>query len=487
MDFRNPFASNGIKPSTTPIIVSLAEDILHWAHIIADHFSDNNLPQPSFALDGPDDYPTNLPINVQDARIQLRAATSFLAALAAGPKANIMWTVWNYHDISTLMYINHFRIADAVPLTGSISFADVAAATKTPESQLKRILRYAALNHIFAEPEPGRVAHTPASRQLVTSQHVQSWIGVRTEETGPASFSLVAATEKWGGDAMEREQTPYSLAHCDGKLSRFDYLALPGNQHREARFANLMRALQATEGYKLDYTVQGYNWQDLGDGATVVDVGGSMGATAQAIAQATNLNFIVQDLPGVVAKGREALPAEFASRIEFMPYDFFESTQPVPDAAAYVFRQIFHDWTDKYAARALRNTASILRAGQKLIIVDVVMPPPGSVNAHIETQLRRSDMEMMVQFNALEREAADWEALIKMADERLEVTSISKPPGSHNSIVEVVVGAGGLAKTVEKKPSLTYGRRGSLLYADTSEMGPSRRDSLTYVNTVGAA
>jgi 6-hydroxytryprostatin B O-methyltransferase len=60
--------------------------------------------------------------------------------------------------------------------------------------------------------------------------------------------------------------------------------------------------------------------------------------------------------------------------------------------------------------------------------------PEGST---VERTLRSSDMEMMVQFNALEREAIDWEDLIKKADPRLRIFRIHKPARSANSIIEI--------------------------------------------------
>jgi 6-hydroxytryprostatin B O-methyltransferase len=159
------------------------------------------------------------------------------------------------------------------------------------------MIRYLNIRHVFAEPSPGRIAHTPSSRQLVTSEHVRSWVGVRTEETGPAAFGLVAASERWGMDSQERDETAFSHVHSNGEFSRFGLLALPGNRHREIRFANLMKALQATEPYDLKHTVSGYDWESLGDRALVVDVGGSsMAATAQALVKVhLNLTIVVQE------------------------------------------------------------------------------------------------------------------------------------------------------------------------------------------------
>lgn len=131
----------------------------------------------------------------------------------------------------------------------------------------------------------------------MTSKHVRSWVDVRTEETGPAAFGLVAALDRWGADSQELDQTAFSHVHSNGELSRFDLLALPENRHREIRFANLMKALQATEPYDLKHTVSGYDWKALGDQALVVDIGGSsMAATAQALVREfPNLNFVVQE------------------------------------------------------------------------------------------------------------------------------------------------------------------------------------------------
>jgi hypothetical protein len=46
---------------------------------------------------------------------------------------------------------------------------------------------------------------------------------------------------------------------------------------------------------------------------------------------------------------------------------------------------------------------------------------------------------MMIQFNALEREASEWEKLIQAADSRLQIQSVHKPTRSANSIIEVAL------------------------------------------------
>ena len=48
------------------------------------------------------------------------------------------------------------------------------------------------------------------------------------------------------------------------------------------------------------------------------------------------------------------------------------------------------------------------------------------------------DMEMMMDFNARQRELWEWEDLLATADPRFKLKNVVKPPGSLQSIMEVV-------------------------------------------------
>ena len=51
-----------------------------------------------------------------------------------------------------------YDIPRHVPLTGSISFADLSKACGMEEDKLTRIVRYVMLSHVFDEKEPGKVS-----------------------------------------------------------------------------------------------------------------------------------------------------------------------------------------------------------------------------------------------------------------------------------------------------------------------------------------
>lgn len=119
-----------------------------------------------------------------------------------------------------------------------------------------------------------------------------------------------------------------------------------------------------------------------------------------------------------------------------MPHDFF-APQPVSDADVYLFSQIFHDWSDSYVVKILRATIPSMKLGAKIVIRDMVLPPPGVLPSWVDKEMRMVDIFMMTNFNAKEREIGDWEKVLKMADARLEITKRVKPESSVFSIMEV--------------------------------------------------
>lgn len=167
-------------------------------------------------------------------------------------------------------------------------------------------------------------------------------------------------------------------------------------------------------------------------------MGGSHGFASIAIAEAfPALNFVVQDLPLVVSSRSRTLTSSLESRITFMPHDFF-TPQPVLHADVYFFRWIFHNWSDSYSIRILRNLIPALKPGARIVINDNVLPQPGTLAHWKEERIRSMDLTMLELQNARERELKDWEALFKEADERFEWNGGKRPEGSTLWILEAV-------------------------------------------------
>lgn len=169
-------------------------------------------------------------------------------------------------------------------------------------------------------------------------------------------------------------------------------------------------------------------------------VGGSTGHGTFALAKAYHqLKFEVQDLPEVAKNGTDQLtgqPQQVSSRVSFRGHDFFRP-QPVHGASIYLLRMILHDWAEKEAIQILSNLVPALGDGSKILIMDTVLPDPGTIPATKERMLRVRDLTMRQVFNSQERTMSDWEELVNLADSRLKITGANQPNGSNMSLITV--------------------------------------------------
>lgn len=98
---------------------------------------------------------------------------------------------------------------------------------------------------------------------------------------------------------------------------------------------------------------------------------------------------------------------------------------------------ILHDWAEKEAVQILSNLVPALADGSKILIMDTVLPDPGTIPATKERMLRVRDLTMRQVFNSQERTMSDWEELVDLTDSRLKITGTNQPNGSNMSLLTV--------------------------------------------------
>lgn len=172
-------------------------------------------------------------------------------------------------------------------------------------------------------------------------------------------------------DSQEPSETAFSLQNEEG-VSMFSYLSK--HPAHEKRFGNAMRYYSRVEEWDLKHLVRTYPWESLDrPGSIFVDIGGGQGTVSHRIASTTtHIQFIVQDLAGVVREGSATLPTELKNRLKFMEHDFF-TEQPVKNADIYFFRWILHDWSDKYCLQILRQLIPAMKEGGKVMVYEAVL------------------------------------------------------------------------------------------------------------------
>lgn len=148
------------------------------------------------------------------------------------------------------------------------------------------------------------------------------------------------------------------------------------------------------------------------------------------------LSFTVQDLAEVIPP--RANKGGICARLQFQAQNFF-NPQPVSGADVYLLRMILHNWGADDAVRILSGIIPAMSEQSRIIVMDTVLPAPGSVPASRERILRLRDMAMMQVFNSHERTLEDWKLLFEKADKRLKLRGVNQPVGSVMSLMELTL------------------------------------------------
>lgn len=174
--------------------------------------------------------------------------------------------------------------------------------------------------------------------------------------------------------------------------------------------------------FDVSFAVDFYDWGSLGE-AQVVDVGGSQGAFAMALAKKYPLVHVtVQDMLSVVSS---IDASDLATNVSFMAHDLFD-TQTV-DADVFFFRWIFHNWSDPYCIQILNAQIPAMRYGARLIIQEFLLPEKGDIAMWKEMDIRyvetpanpTSAVRSVVSYDILDHLTWEWPLSLTVGRERL--------------------------------------------------------------------
>ncbi|KAI0169783.1 S-adenosyl-L-methionine-dependent methyltransferase [Hypoxylon sp. FL1284] len=435
------------KPNSSPDaaptskIVALAQKISAETQKVDAYFREKGLEPLSFDVDAPSDFP-KVPDDISTSRHEVIEATRELQSLMVGPKESVRWMAWDFMSTQSLQLLNHYGIPNLVPLEGTITLSQLEAKTTLDGTNLARLLRHAMTNRLFQEPEPGVIAHTAASRQLVGTEEeneLRSWVGFNGEEVF-ASSARVADALRADPDGTSMEHTGFNYAFGTAGAEPM-FVTLSREPPRAARMARAMASLTGGEGYELAHLIDTCDLSAAdARGGTLVDVGGSHGFACAALgARWRNLRFVVQDLAATVAGAPDPVcaDAQVARRVRLQAHDFF-GEQPVRGADVYLLRWIMHNYSRPYAVRILRNLVPALKPGARVLINDHCFRSPGAESPWDERLMRSMDLVMMTLLNAQERDEREFVELFEEASDGFVFRGVTRTKGCRMSIIEAV-------------------------------------------------
>lgn len=98
--------------------------------------------------------------------------------------------------------------------------------------------------------------------------------------------------------------------------------------------------------------------------------------------------LVVQDYKHTVEQGAAQLPPELSGRVKFMPHNFFD-VQPIEAADIYILRHICHNWSSEKCAEIMRQIVPVMKAGSKILLVEVVVLPSNMEESRVAERYMR--------------------------------------------------------------------------------------------------
>jgi O-methyltransferase domain/Dimerisation domain len=319
-------------------------------------------------------------------------------------------------SIELMRLINGYRVSQALHVAATLGLADqlkdgpksydaVASACGAHPISLYRLLRALATVGVFHETDNKEFSLTQLGLCLTSdapdsTRNYARWIGT------PGQW------RSWGNLLHSITSGESALQFTYG-MDAWTYRM----QHPEER-AVFDSAMTSNSRLEAQAVLEAYNFSQF---ACVVDVGGGQGLLLKAILLACpSTRGILFDQPQVIASADQAL-AELGQRCEIIGGSFFESVPK--DGDVYVMKAILHDWDDRTSIDILQTCRRAMSPTAVLIVIERVIGPPNEI-----PEGKFSDLNMMVQYAALERTRQEFCGLLKSGGfDMTEVVSTRSP------------------------------------------------------------
>jgi hypothetical protein len=308
-------------------------------------------------------------------------------------------------SIELMRLINGYQVSQALNVAATLGIADqlkdgpksydaVAHACGAHPTSLYRLLRALAAVGVFHESDNKEFSLGPLGTCLTSDapssrRNYARWIGtpgqwrswgnlLHSVKSGESACRFTHGMDAW----TYRRQNPEEQVVFNS--------AMTSNSRAEAQ--------AALEAY------------DFSQFACVVDVGGGQGFLLKMIFLACpSTHGILFDQPQVVASADNLFAsAGLGQRCQVVAGSFLESVPKGGDV--YLMKAILHDWDDRASIDILQTCRRAMSPTATLVVIERVLGPPNEI-----PEGKFSDLNMMIQYGALERTRQDFHDLLKSA------------------------------------------------------------------------
>jgi len=274
---------------------------------------------------------------------------------------------------------------------------DLAAATNSHPSSLRRLLQALSTFDICRELKDGRFEMTSMGAQLAVDHplSLRSWVLWWSHALWPV----------WG-HLLDSVKTGESARKLLGGTEGYEHLS-----HDPSAEMVFNQALVELTRLEVRGLVQAYDFSRF---KRVVDVGGGYGELLISILESNpSASGVLFELPHAIEGARHRFEqVRLAGRCNFVAGDFFQSVPGGGDA--YVLKNILHNWNREQCRRILENCRRAMGEEAHLILIEFILPERREVST-IHQRLSLEDLNMLVLRGGQERSEAEFRELLDSA------------------------------------------------------------------------
>ncbi|KAF8815775.1 S-adenosyl-L-methionine-dependent methyltransferase [Phlegmacium glaucopus] len=427
-------------------ISALVALIADASKIVEQHYAKSASPVvPS--LDDTESHPLDNEIYDKDLRnaIQIiEGACLQLSATVARPSHTLVNRLMGGYEPSCLNVALTYKFSDILQeKPAGMHISEIGQKSGIEARKVGRVFRILASKHIFREVSDNVFANNRLSIQLLSSNPLSS-LGLHfTDECIKSAvlISEVFADKEWGPSYAPHQTAFNKYSDYPDPVFKYFEGETPKGAELGARFGVGMigwgSAIEASS------VITEFPWKELGDGASVCDVGGGIGNIVLQLAKAyPTLDLKLQDLPERILQAKNEVwpkrcPEAIAEkRIQFEPIDFL-SESPIQGCNVYYLKNIIHDWPDAESIKILTGVRKAMVSHSRVLVHEYILQHANRVP---EGQSRYTqapepllpnygagrirqynlDLDMMAMLNSEERQLDDFVRLGEAAGLKFE-------------------------------------------------------------------
>ncbi len=309
----------------------------------------------------------------------------------------------SWSQIGHVIYaLGELCVADHLA-AGPRTVEELAAATDTNPSALRRVLRCAAAVGIFAEQEDDeRFALAPLGEGLKSNKigGLRPMVLFSAADFTRLPYAEILHSVRTGEPAFDRVYGMpfYKYLETHPEANRFFEGFMT---HWGRRLADRFAGELSPERF-----------------FRIADIGGGNGYfLAKMLQRHADGMGVLFDFPSMVADADAVINEHgVADRVTIVAGDFFGDSLPA-GCDAYILRSILHKWSDQQSEIILRQIRTAMgEVDSRLIVIDQVIPPLNQWD-----HAKVLDIDMLVLFGGKERNLREWQRLF--ADTGFELTN----------------------------------------------------------------